>query len=74
MCRVVAVLYDFPTLFSVHSSPANAVWTAEGVQDPHQDLRTKCGKEEISRGRKATVQNRKQMNLKISGALNLSFQ
>lgn len=44
MCRVVAVLYDFPTLFSVQSSPANAVWTAEGVQDPHQDLRTKCGK------------------------------
>lgn len=63
----------FPGLFSVQSS-ANAVWAAEGGKDPHQDQRTKWGKEEISSSRKAIVKKRKRINLKLPKELNLNFQ
>ena len=47
-CRVVAVLCDFPVLFSIQSSFVDAVWPAEGDQDPSQ-IENTVGKEEISK-------------------------
>ena len=73
ICRVVAVLCDFPGLFSVQASLANAVWPGEEAQDLCQDQRTKCRKEDISGHRKATVRQRKEVNLKLPTELNLTL-
>lgn len=73
MCRVFAVLYDFPGLFSVQASLANAVWPVEEAQGLCQDQRTNCRKEEIFGHRKATVRKRKEVNLKLPMGLNLTL-
>ena len=69
-CRVVAVLCDFPVLFSIQSSFVDAVWPAEGDQDPSQ-IENTVGKEEISKPQKRNYQQRKQINSRWLKDLNI---